>query len=54
MIFNMSTWDPLFQIFLHDPNTFFYSTKDEMNTKLLDSEILNKAAYPRAVGKFNI
>ena len=52
IIFNMSTWDPLLQIFLHDSNAFFYSTKDEVNTKLLDVKILNNFAYPRAVGKW--
>ena len=51
MIFNMSTWDPDLQIFLHDPNALFYSTNSVVNTKTLDIEILKYSAYPRAVGK---
>ena len=54
MIFNMSTWDPDLQIFLHDPNTFFYSEKAEVNTKLLDTQSLKDSAYPRAVGNNDI
>ena len=50
MIFNMSTWDPHLQIFLHDPNAFFYSTNGDVNTKIFDIETLEIAAYPRAVG----
>lgn len=50
----MSTWDPDLQIFLHDPNTFFYSEKAEVNTKLLNTQILKDSAYPRAVGNCDI
>ena len=50
MIFNLSTWEPFLQIFLHDPNAFFYSTDGDVNTKIFDIETLKNSAYPRAVG----
>ena len=55
MVLNMSDWDPQLQIFLHNPKSFFYSTKaisKKANPIYLDAEILSQAPkYPRAVSK---
>ena len=48
MTFNMNNWDPSLQIFLHEPNGFFYSTKPVRNTMLLN---LAGTKHPRATGK---
>ena len=51
--FNMTAWDPLLEIFLHDKDQFFYSRKSSINTKLITNNMLNKALtnHPRALGK---
>ena len=48
MTFNMNNWDPSLQIFLHELNGFFYSTKPVRNTMLLN---LAGTKHPRATGK---
>ena len=55
MILNMTDWDPLLQIYLHDSNSFFYtenSGKHEQ-TVYLDAETLRKlpSTHPRVICK---
>ena len=51
--FNMSTWDPLLEIFLHDKGQFFYSRKTSINTKFITNNMLKDTGlnHPRALGK---
>ena len=51
--FNMSTWDPLLEVFLHDKNQLFYSRKTSINTKFISSNMLRATAlnHPRALSK---
>ena len=52
MVFNLTEWDPLLEIFLHEKNDFFYSKRRMLNTKLITSKMLNdsQTKYPRALG----
>ena len=52
MVFNLTEWDPLLEIFLHEKNDFFYSKRRMLNTKLITSKMLNESQtkYPRALG----
>ena len=53
IIFNLSSWDPLLEIFIHDKKDFFYSNKKIINSKLITFDMLNKTTTknPRALGK---
>ena len=53
MVFNMTDWDPDLDIFLHDQNSFFYSSKAFLNNKLITADMLSMAPIknPRAVGR---
>ena len=52
MKFNMSTWDPSLQIFLHEPNGFYYSTEPVINTILLNMGDKRDIGHPRVTGKY--
>ena len=41
MVFNMTSWDPLLEIYLHNKNSFFYSSKPIVNTMRIDFNYLN-------------
>ena len=53
MRMNSTDWEPNLQIFLHQKNKFFYSTKPNYNIIYLDPETLRKTedSHPRAIGK---
>ena len=53
MVFNLTEWDPMLEIFIHEKNDFFYSKRRMLNTKLITSKMLNQSQtkYPRALGK---
>ena len=53
IVFNLSSWDPLLEIFIHDKKDFFYSKKKIINSKLITFDMLNKTPTknPRALGK---
>ena len=56
MVFNRTDWDPDLEIFLHDEQSFFYSAKPIVNTKLITADILRKTGTknPRATGRSKI
>ena len=39
MVFNLTEWDPLLEIFIHEKNDFFYSKRRMLNTKLITSKM---------------
>ena len=47
--FNMTKWDPLLEIFLHDQNKLFYSKMRNINTKLIPSKLLKKKSTEQSV-----
>ena len=47
--FNMTKWDPLLEIFLHDRNEMFYSKVRNLNTKLVPQKYLKKARNEQSV-----
>ena len=52
---NSNHFDDNLQIFLHEKNKFFYSTKNGFNLVYLDHNILRNSqmVHPRVVGKIN-